>query len=372
MVDVLDPSGLTGFRQGPFRYSAEDSRFYLLTPDGAIPADGAPRGLLVEPSGTNLLTQSEFVNGVTDAPSRAGLISATSFSGLISGTGLAFGYDGSTETRAYKSFSRAIGETYTFSVFVRMDDGLPPVFGHAAVANPANDFNIVTSGASGDAPPAYRIENYGSGLYRVSRVITQNTAGGNVGIIKYPTNSARTFKVSGYQLSSGASPTSYIPTGASAVTRAADSAVMSGTDFSDWFNPAEGTFVAEADHANPLGTSTCALAIDDGGNTNRFLLSAGSDGGLQAWAGANATASLGIITANTTFRAALTYSSAGVAGCMNGGAVQSAAMPALTGLNALRLGHRSSSGIGRWNGHFRCVRYIPRRVSNSELQGLTA
>ena len=40
MTDVLDPDVLTGFHDGPVYYSAEDGRFYLLTDDGAIPADG--------------------------------------------------------------------------------------------------------------------------------------------------------------------------------------------------------------------------------------------------------------------------------------------------------------------------------------------
>lgn len=35
---VLDPSALTGIKQGWFAYSSEDGRSYLITPDGAIPA----------------------------------------------------------------------------------------------------------------------------------------------------------------------------------------------------------------------------------------------------------------------------------------------------------------------------------------------
>jgi hypothetical protein len=50
----------------------------------------------------------------------------------------------------------------------------------------------------------------------------------------------------GAQVEAGAFATSYIPTVASQVTRSADSAVMTGTNFSSWYNASEGTFYCEA------------------------------------------------------------------------------------------------------------------------------
>lgn len=50
----------------------------------------------------------------------------------------------------------------------------------------------------------------------------------------------------GAQLEAGAFPTSYIPTEASAVTRNADVASVSGTNFSDFFNDAAGTFFIQS------------------------------------------------------------------------------------------------------------------------------
>jgi hypothetical protein len=59
---------------------------------------------------------------------------------------------------------------------------------------------------------------------------------GNVGTLG-------TYYVWGAQLELGAFPTSYIPTVASQVTRTADIATMTGTNFSDWYNQTEGSFV---------------------------------------------------------------------------------------------------------------------------------
>lgn len=90
MVAVLDPSGLTGFRKGPFRYSTEDGRFYLLTEDGAIPADGVPRGLTtlndadLTPIGADHFT---LRNGRVDIerPTSPAPVGTNAFEGQVSG-----------------------------------------------------------------------------------------------------------------------------------------------------------------------------------------------------------------------------------------------------------------------------------------------
>jgi hypothetical protein len=56
------------------------------------------------------------------------------------------------------------------------------------------------------------------------------------------TGNGETMYVYGVQYEAGSFPTSYIPTVASTVTRAADVASITGANFSSWFNPVNGTF----------------------------------------------------------------------------------------------------------------------------------
>jgi hypothetical protein len=73
----------------------------------------------------NVLTESEFRNGVTDAPTRAGLVTGTTMAGY-SGA-LAFGHNGVTESYAYKSATPLNGFSAILSVVVQMTDGGVPV-----------------------------------------------------------------------------------------------------------------------------------------------------------------------------------------------------------------------------------------------------
>ena len=53
------------------------------------------------------------------------------------------------------------------------------------------------------------------------------------------------FDVWGHQLEVGAFPTTYIPTTTAPATRVADLASITGTNFTSWYNPAQGTFSVE-------------------------------------------------------------------------------------------------------------------------------
>jgi hypothetical protein len=196
------------------------------------PVTGESLGLLVEEERANAFSESEFRNGyLADSALRSGLLSDVSFSGLFENTGVAFGHDGATVSYVYK-LGVATSSTVTFSVFVRMDDGEAPSFGSSSATNSSNDFVIVL-GALVASPLTYSVEDYGNGMYRVSVTATSGTASANTGILKYNTNSSRTFKVSGYQIENSASfPTSYIPTTSTSQLRYADIAAVQDEDFS--------------------------------------------------------------------------------------------------------------------------------------------
>jgi len=158
----------------------------------------------------NLLTYTEFPNGVSDADIRGGLLTATTFSGVVGNAGIAFGHDGSTTTFAYKSGFAAVSTQYTLSVLVRMTDGNAPSFGAASATAASNDFALIIGG-SVPSPSSYTVTSLGGGLFRVSATATtlSTLPSNHTGVLKYSTNSNRTFTTSGWQLELGSAFNSY-------------------------------------------------------------------------------------------------------------------------------------------------------------------
>ncbi|SFO54359.1 YD repeat-containing protein [Variovorax sp. PDC80] len=160
---------------------------------------------------TNLFTQSEFANGLTDAPGRVGVVSVASMTGLAGALRIAPDPNG-PYSLAYKTFAATPGTTYTLSVIVEMEDGLPPSFGSPTVNTAENSLAIVMFGG-GIATNKYVVQDLGNGRYRISATaIAPAVLGLNFGVVKYTANDARPFRVSGYQLVQAATAGTYVPT----------------------------------------------------------------------------------------------------------------------------------------------------------------
>lgn len=229
------------------------------------PATMSCRGLLLEPSATNLGTQSEFPNGLSDAASQSGAVSAATMTGFAGA--VAFTAAGANAW-VYKNFAFAASTAYTVSVIVEMTDGLAPVFPSSTAAAASNDFGFSIANA-GVAPQ--RVEYLGGIRYRVSASTTTGGApSASWGVVKYSSNSSRTFKVTGYQLETGGVVTSYIPTTTAAVTRAADLLSVTGADFSRIWRTDEGTVICRG-RSGVWGADRVLFSINDGGVNNRCV-----------------------------------------------------------------------------------------------------
>ena len=321
------------------------------------PETGEPLGALIEPSATNNLTFSGFQNGVSDAPVRAGLISAvtTGWNGELPQNGIALGHDGVTISYAYKAYNLEDGVSYTFSVFVEMDDGLPPVFNSGQAVN--NDFGFVLE-STGMQPTS--AEYVGGGVYRLSVTKTAAaTTTTNVGVVKYVNNNNRTFKVSGYQLEQGAVATSYIPTNGAPTTRAADdvSRTLGGE-----FNAEQGTFIVE--HSTPPGN----FGILQGDTANNALLYDNTylaSGEVRSFNGVLAIGVRQPWRVNNI--SALAYDITGRCLTFNGVSAQDS--ESIGSVNNLFIGYSRGNYL---NGYVKSVIYTPTRLSAAELEELTA
>lgn len=208
----------------------------------------------------------------------------------------------------------------------------------------------------------------GTGVYPNRRTITFTPIAGVlictvVGIVQFA------------QLEIGTFATSFIPTGASPVTRSADIANMTGTNFSSWYNQSEGTFVIDYDQIAANSAPIKALAIvSDGTSSNRIYgyISGTANPTLLVSNGgvAQANPNNGVITSGPAIKTAFGYKLNDFAIVTAGGAAatdNSGTVPLTT--NRIDIG---CFGTGtQTNGHLRQIAYYNTRLLIAKLQALT-
>ena len=166
-----------------------------------------------------------------------------------------------------------------------------------------------------------------------------------------------------------------IRTTGSAVTRAADALSIPVSSFP--FSATQGTLFVDGFGSDPTGTAWYLLALNDGSTANFAGVAAGAvDGGSVRLAVFSASSPQAAATLSgrglSNVRTALSWQVNDFAWCANGGAVgadTSGSVP--SGLTNLSIGGLPA-GQRVLNGYIRRIAYIPRRLSNAELQGITA
>ena len=133
------------------------------------------------------------------------------------------------------------------------------------------------------AAAANTLSFYGTGTVTLTGVSTAGPlvgtgANNRVSLTFTPTVGVLILTVSGSvtnaQLEAGAFPTSYIPTTTATVTRAADVASITGSNFSSWYNQTEGTVFANTSvpAVAPATSLQTQYAIHDGSADNRITV----------------------------------------------------------------------------------------------------
>lgn len=143
----------------------------------------------------NMFTESEFRNGVADAPSRANITAAalSGYAGAIQFPG------GGVTAYGYKVSAAQPNTAYTLSVVVEMDDGLPPVFNGVFAGTALNSFALLIFNAPHDYTKT-TVEHMGGNRYRCSYTsTTPGTISGSAGLVQYSVQT-RGFKVTAYDL----------------------------------------------------------------------------------------------------------------------------------------------------------------------------
>lgn len=358
------------------------------------PATLAPRGLLIEGQRVNLVLYSEqFDNaGWTKLLTTATGNATTSPDGTTNADRLtADGTLGSHQVQQSVTFTAA---AHTLSVYAKRDtnDFVQLRFGAVAISAGTGfanfDLNAGTVGTIGAGLTAASITPAGNGWYRctitgTTLAVASNAAFFIVTSATAVTNELNTLTTSvflyGAQLEAATFPTSYIPTVASTVTRAADNASMTGTNFSSWYNQSEGTIVVECNQVAGANSTSLPYAISDNtfNNSQYGVYTSGN-----AFRGANyivgGVAQTGDITTFSVANVAVPIKNAFAYAVNNFGESlggQTARTDTVgivnTASNRMYIGS-GWSGTGNYlNGHLRNISYYPVRWANAQLPSLT-
>lgn len=361
------------------------------------PITRAPLGLLMEEARTNIGLQSNSVTTMLNL-SRASYIATAQL--FIDGIGLLRLLREDT-TAANTHFGTpaavavAANTTYTMSYFVkaagRTKMRLDVVStGSWAPSTPSVTFDLIAGTFTTANGAIGSIKKVSADIYRISMTATTGAAGfstsaypvmlDGLGNAAYNGDGVSGVYIGGYQLEAGAFPTSYIATAAAAVTRGMDLALVN--DLSAWYNAAAGTFYVDY---NPgpigLGATTNGLYASAAVISNdRIVIRKGTGQGeirgltsnSAAVAQADLLGATGVAVGDAV-KGAIAVALNDVAFSVNGGAVVKDNLAAMPIPTRLAIGSATTlAGAQSANGTIRRIRYYPRRLTDAELQTITA
>ena len=365
------------------------------------PTTGESLGLLIEESRTNLLPESEDLT--------SGLI--TKLAITTSNDTSVIAPDGTAgATRVIQNNTTAqhlIGDTasgltlggnYALSCFVKAGTTDLVWFSVNSYLNWVNDWNFfinLTTGnvywGSGNISNAnLKVEEYPNGWWKLSMVAQQEPAGGGAGGLwlghadpngtqstNFTGDGSTYFYAWGFQMEAGSFPTSYIPTSGSTVTRAADIAKITGTNFTDFYNQTESTIFVhyKLDKDNYLETpaGVDVVSFRASGNTHGYDIRVVTDTStpvLDVHGVSNSVTQYDVSGLNLSsgfedYLVAKAFKLNDMAVSFNGGALQTDSSLIVYEWDKLVI------GLVPRRAHYKSVKYYNKRLTNAQLQSLT-
>jgi hypothetical protein len=287
--------------------------------------------------------------------------------------------------------SHWIGQTVTATAVSHTFSFFAKAFGYSVVqvlnSNSGSafiNFDLSTGLVGSSSTYTGTMTSIGNGWYRCTATATLSAASAawaRVAIVPASTSArAAAFAGDGFsgvllwgaQLEAGAFATPYIPTVASQITRLADSAVMTGTNFSSWFNPSEGsvfidhTPVSIANGNTVLPWITSGAAVTNNGIGSFSFTSGHLYVAVNGAAQANIDA--GTLTANAVNKIAFEYKTDDFSAVINGGTVGTDTSGTLPVVDRMNIG---LYGAVTYNGYIKRLTYYPQALTAANLQAIT-
>jgi len=343
--------------------------------------DGNSLGLLIEESRTNLFDQSEDLTTWTSnlytttnnqAISPDGTLNAAS---LVPDAGVTSQSSGRTVTQS--------AGNHVCSVFAK-PNGLTVLKIRFSGSSYQAFFNLTGNGSvASQSNGTASISKRPDGWYRCVFVINDSVGETAAWQLGHDDSSnvdgTNGFYIWGMQVEAGAFPTSYIPTSGSTVTRAADAASITGTNFSSWYNSSAGTVFTKFKSQYPDGEPTTIFEGQAGStirifaftNYNRVQFQYGSTG-VYSNDGAS-----GYPTESDFSSAALFYTDDGASSSF-GGSYQGFPVKSGTGTGGVTISSLifapftgASGALQASSAHLSRLTYYPVRLPDATLQALT-
>ena len=351
------------------------------------PVTGEALGLSVWEARTNLLLRSQEF-GTTWTATRASVVANQIIApdGTLTADKLVENTDNNSHLLQQSVTITAVSHTYT--VYAKAGERswliLNFISSGGGVRNAS--FNLST-GALGTINADYAsasITPAGNGWYRCSVTRTATAAawvcvayiGSADNTISYTGDGTSGIYIWGAQLEAGAFATPYIPTVASTVARSADVAVMTGVNFSRWFNNAQGALVVEGRRDGTSSAFPNLATASDGTANNRILISIYGATNQPAFDVVSGGATQCALTktavgAGVFAKVAASYQTNSFAMTANGASVETDTLGTIPVVNQLRIGS-NATGTVDLNGYIRSLSYYPIALTSAQLQAVTA
>lgn len=332
-----------------------------------------PRGLLIESARTNLLLRSaEFDNASwTKSGGGTGIApvvtanAATAPDGTVTADQIVFNVGSGTTTNDQSVIQQGAGTNgiFTVSIWLRADSPVTLLVRNPGNNGPYTSLSVTTQ---------WQRFEVSDGLTTVSSLLQFGLRRG-IGVTFPDTVTVFAW---GAQSEAGAYATSYIPTAGSTVARAADVASITGTAFSDWYRQGEGTFLVEG-FIPPTRDSVSGnyyFDVSDGTTGNRIsvLESNGSRGQILTATVLQFDSTVGTKPV-VPVKIAAGYRGNDARLAVNGALGLADNALTVPAVDRLTIGIRGDLATGTIaDGHIRSIRYWPTRLSDAQLQALTA
>lgn len=340
------------------------------------PTTLTPRGLLIEGSASNLLSRSEEFDSVgpwfrfnatitaNDGTAPDGNTTADSIQATTSGVGGVFrSNECPSGTHTFSVFAKANGaNSFTVSVDTS-SNGRAVDFSLTSGGSVGTPYVVGTGGTVTSLTAS--VQAFQNGWVRC--IVTAVTTGIN-SVALYTQSGTSKWLAWGAQLEAGSGASSYIPTGASTGSRAADECQL--LDLTTMgFNASEGTIYTDVGVRLNTGSQRNYTFLPASGGNNQIF--EGSGLAFNVFSSGSFVAQIGS-SSYSGAKIAAAYAVNDYAASVNGAAVATDSAGVLpTSLTKLTIGGSIVNAAAYANGCIRTFKYWPTRLPNAQLQALT-